>query len=46
MQVDEEVSDMIPREYGFFADNDPPFVNAAGDVYPNIYPVIRIENVS
>lgn len=52
LSVQEELADMLPsdmadeRMYGFHPDSKAPFINMAGDVFPNTYPVMRIENVS
>ena len=52
MELQEELKDITPdshpleRPYGFHADNRPPFINLVADVFPNTYPVMRIENVS
>jgi hypothetical protein len=50
--IQDELADLFDeddprhRKYGFHNDNLPPFVNLAGQDYPNTYTVLRIENVS
>jgi hypothetical protein len=46
LAIEAGLENMVDRDYGFASDGKAPFINAAGEVFPNDLPVIRIENVS